>query len=196
MCCLKFPFKILIDKMVNLKDFLKKIDLYSLLLCSSHSRVVVWWRPYGSHKKTRLVSEHISFPVHSNQFLLFESCKGGLIPEGIFNLVSSWKKPVRNHCPSTFHFSLGWKVEKRWFCTFFEYGSKLKMHPKIKPPLYYRLQKRNRRKSIISLTLIDLYINSFRKVMLLFRHGQWTCDEVFFTISQIIGQFVQMGVTF
>jgi hypothetical protein len=91
MCSLEFPFKILIDKMVNLRDFLKKNDLCTgpVLVTQQGGRLMkaVWFI-----KKARLVSEHISFPVHSNQLLWFESCTGGLIPEGIFNLSHPEKK--------------------------------------------------------------------------------------------------------
>ena len=82
MCSLEFPFKILIDKMVNLRDFLKKNDLCTgpVLVTQQGGRLMkaVWFI-----KKARLVSEHISFPVHSNQ-----------LPFSL--LISTWSKFLHN----------------------------------------------------------------------------------------------------
>ena len=34
-------------------------------------------------------------------------------------MCSIWSHPQKKTCPLTFHFSLGWKVEKQWFLTFY-----------------------------------------------------------------------------
>ena len=73
------------------------------------------------------VSEDWSFVQHS-AFSSWLNFKGGVISEGIFNLVPPSKNEP-NLYPSLC--SLGWKVGEQGFCSFFLNGNKLEVSPEI-----------------------------------------------------------------
>ena len=95
MCCLKFQSKILVDKMVNLKRLSEKIwPVFPppVLVTQQGGRLMkaVWFT-----QKDQISFRAYFFPRPLKSITIIGS-KGGLIPENIFNLVSSWKKSAKS----------------------------------------------------------------------------------------------------
>ena len=78
--------------------------LITYMVLGCHPTYTIIWTPwlFGTllHRVSYSYIWPETYPMYGENHQLKE-CKGGVISEGIFNLVPSWKnKP--NHCPSTF----------------------------------------------------------------------------------------------